>query len=158
DELEFLCCAAVNEYADDKECGEYSDHRGAKPGRSVTSPFVHQHVKSSAWLSWLLLRHRQPDVHATVSGRGIEGIAVPLESRSFSRLVAGFRQPAIPDREPRPANRRHMLRVCEDRIQMRRNTEPAPGCRQIGEVRDLHAADVLDVALIVTVTQHAIRR
>src|SRR5262245_39485122 len=79
-----------------------------------------------------LLRHRNPDLEAAIAGDRIELFVVALEVRRIRGLVAGCRQPVIPDRADGAPDRRHMVAMGEHRIALLGDADAHVAARQVG--------------------------
>src|SRR6185295_18219264 len=98
-----------------------------------------------------LLFDRYPDLDAAGPALRIEGVAVALEVGGVGDLVAGLRQPAVPDRVHGAADRRDVVAVQEHRVALRGDAHAAELGRQVREAGDLDAADVVEIAVLVGV-------
>src|SRR5882757_4023918 len=103
-----------------------------------------------------LLLDRHPDLQSAIAGQRIEALVVALEVRRVRDGHAGLRQPAIPDRVDGAADARDVVLVGEHEIFLRRDPDQGELARQLGEIRDLDAGDVVEIAGVVAVAADAI--
>lgn len=105
-----------------------------------------------------LLPHRNPDLQPAIAGKRIEFLVVALEVRRVRRLEAGGRQPVIPDGVDGAADGRDVFVVGEDRVFLFGNPHAGEFTRQVGEIGNLDAGDVIEVSGIVAVAADAVRK
>jgi N-acetylglucosamine-6-phosphate deacetylase len=68
---------------------------------------------------------RDPDLDLAIATARIEARVVPLEIRCVRELVAGLRQPRVPDRGPRAADRGDVAAMREHGVAIRRHAHAA---------------------------------
>src|SRR3954470_5636284 len=98
-----------------------------------------------------LIFHRHPDLQPAIAGGAVELLVIALEVRRVRDLEAGLRQPLIPDRADGAADGRNVFGVAEHDIALCRNPHAGELPRQVGEVGNLDAGDVVEIAGIVAV-------
>src|SRR3984957_159941 len=98
-----------------------------------------------------LLSHRHPDFEAAIAGDRIELFVVAFERGRVGCFQAAGRQPVIPDRVDGAANGRDVLAVGEHGISLLGNANAGEFTRQVGEVGDFDAGDVVEIPCIVAV-------
>src|SRR5688572_19602912 len=90
---------------------------------------------------------RDPDFHFATAAARVETRTVALEVRRIRRLMPRLRQPLVPDRGPRAANRRDMAAVHEYGVAVCRHAHSTELRGQLRELADLHAAHVIQAAV-----------
>src|SRR5215475_7984622 len=104
----------------------------------------------------MLLLHRHPDLEAAIAGLGIELFVIALEVRRVRGLQPRGRQPLIPDRVDGAADRGDVVGVGEHRIALLGDADATEAARKVGEIGDLDAGDIVEIAGIITVAADAI--
>src|SRR6185312_12331950 len=97
-----------------------------------------------------------PDLQAAVAGDGVEILAVALEVGCVDALLTGCWQPFVPDRAPGAAYGGNVTAVSEHGVPLRCDAHPTEFARHAGEVGDFDAGDVVTVACVVAVANHAV--
>src|ERR1700694_388934 len=106
--------------------------------------------------AYRLFLDRDPDLEAAIAGERIEILVVALEVGRVGRLQSRRRQPMIPDCVDGAANGRDVVAVGEDRVSLFGNPNAAEFARQIGEVGDFDAGDVVEISGIIAVAADAV--
>src|SRR5262245_53218021 len=108
-----------------------------------------EHPSQALRLDW------DPDLEAAVPGRGIEALAIALEVGRVRRLVAGLGQPLVPDGIHGVADGRDVLALREHGVALGGKAHAGELARQVREVGDLDAGDIVEVPLLVGVAADA---
>jgi len=104
----------------------------------------------------MLFPDRHPDLQPDIAGGRIKLLVIALEVRSIRRRHPRRRQPVIPDRVDGAANGRDVLGVGEHRVFLFGNPHAGELARQVGEIGDLDAGDVIEIAGIVAIAADAV--
>src|SRR5262249_53906928 len=99
---------------------------------------------------------RHPDLEAAIAGDRIELLVIALEVRRIRDLMPRRRHPVIPDGVDGPPDGRDVITVGEDRVFLRWDSNAAELARQVGEVGDLNAGDIVEIAGVIAVAADAI--
>src|SRR5580692_2580465 len=103
-----------------------------------------------------LFCYRDPDLETAITRDRVEMFVVALEGRRVGDFQAGCRQPMVPDRIDGVSDGRDVVAVGEHRITLLGNPDTRERTRQIGEIGDLNARNVVEIAGIVAVAANAI--
>src|SRR6201987_2359302 len=114
-------------------------------------------VKSGAGLeNALSSRDRHPYLEPAMAGRGIKLLVITLEGRRVRHPEAGVRQPVIPDGINGAPDRGDVVLMGEHRVSLRGDAHAAELARQGGEVGDLDAGDIVQIAGVIAIAADAI--
>ena len=103
-----------------------------------------------------LFAHRYPNFEAAIARERIEVLVVALETGRVGGFQFRCRQPVIPDRVDGAANGRDVLAVREHRVALFGNPHRRKFPRQVGEIRDFDAGDVVEVSGIIAIAADAV--
>ena len=112
----------------------------------------------SASTAGLLTDHRDPNLATAQARAPVESLVVTFQRRPVSGLVSRVRQPMLPDCPERSGDRGYVFAMLEDRISLRRNSNPRELLRFSRKLANLNSANIIVSPRIVGVIDRAIRR
>src|SRR6202035_4929441 len=125
--------------------------------QAITGPFGRAgQPRATAGADLSLFPDRHPDLQSAIAGDRIEFLVIALEVGRIRGLQAGRRQPVVPDRVDGAANGRDVVAMGEDRVALLGNPDPCELARQIREVGDFDACDIVEISGIVAVAADTI--
>lgn len=106
-------------------------------------------------LRWLCF-DGEPDFDETGAGGGVEIFAIELDGGGVGYLVAGLREPRVPNGAAGLADGGDVVAVGEDGVALLRDADALPLCGRVREVGDFDSGDVVEVAVFVVVVDDAV--